>query len=834
MGRRKKRTNRSYNRKQNNGINIDLAVVMLFLASLLLFVLIYGEKGVIGEILSPVLGGIVGFIKFIIPIGFLGLAISVAKDNKRYVLSKLIQYAVLLSCIAGTLSIYQISKGIINPELGFNEIVEVAYDLGSNYNKGGGTVGAVIAYPLIKLFGMFGAAIFTAGIVVLLCVFTFGLHPSDLLIDLIDEINARKEEREEELLARREQRMARRAEYGSSDKIVDIRKNRKNRKSGLIDDDNLTMNLDGLNDETSKNVKGSLFGKFLKSKDEEIVEKPEEINPDVIEPNIFKSMAKNNENEANKNNNVSGEGSQDNLFTVEEEQKEAKTKAVLQLDHTISVEDDNYEYPPVEILSKNTKKVSRTGAKALTEKATQLQRTLHSFGVSAKVENISVGPAITRYELKPAEGVRVSKIANLADDIALNLAAESIRIEAPIPGKQAVGIEIPNKEKESVPLRDVIESEEFENNKSKLTVALGKDVAGKVMLADIAKMPHVLIAGSTGSGKSVCINTIITSIIYNSKPSEVKLVMVDPKVVELSVYNGIPHLLIPVVTDPRKAAGALAWAVQEMDNRYNLFAGKGVRDLKGYNMAVENDEESAGKLPQIVIIIDELADLMMVAAKEVEESICRLAQKARAAGMHLVIATQRPSVDVITGLIKANVPSRIAFAVSSQIDSRTILDQVGAEKLLGKGDMLFYPVGSTKPTRVQGAFVSDSEVEKIVDFVKSNGVANYNEDILEEIEKSNKTEGQIEQESEDDDSDPFLMDAIEIVIEVGQASASFIQRKFKVGYARAARIIDQMEARGIISGYEGSKPRQVLITPERWQELKMGTNPEEKKDTENQ
>lgn len=834
MGRRKKRTNKSYNRKQNNGINIDLAVVMLFLASLLLFVLIYGEKGVIGEILSPVLGGIVGFIKFIIPIGFLGLAISVAKDNKRYVLSKLIQYAVLLSCIAGTLSIYQISKGIINPELGFNEIVEVAYDLGSNYNKGGGTVGAVIAYPLIKLFGMFGAAIFTAGIVVLLCVFTFGLHPSDLLIDLIDEINARKEEREEELLARREQRMARRAEYGSSDKIVDIRKNRKNRKSGLIDDDNLTMNLDGLNDETSKNVKGSLFGKFLKSKDEEIVEKPEEINPDVIEPNIFKSMAKNNENEANKNNNVSGEGSQDNLFTVEEEQKEAKTKAVLQLDHTISVEDDNYEYPPVEILSKNTKKVSRTGAKALTEKATQLQRTLHSFGVSAKVENISVGPAITRYELKPAEGVRVSKIANLADDIALNLAAESIRIEAPIPGKQAVGIEIPNKEKESVPLRDVIESEEFENNKSKLTVALGKDVAGKVMLADIAKMPHVLIAGSTGSGKSVCINTIITSIIYNSKPSEVKLVMVDPKVVELSVYNGIPHLLIPVVTDPRKAAGALAWAVQEMDNRYNLFAGKGVRDLKGYNMAVENDEESAGKLPQIVIIIDELADLMMVAAKEVEESICRLAQKARAAGMHLVIATQRPSVDVITGLIKANVPSRIAFAVSSQIDSRTILDQVGAEKLLGKGDMLFYPVGSTKPTRVQGAFVSDSEVEKIVDFVKSNGVANYNEDILEEIEKSNKTEGQIEQESEDDDSDPFLMDAIEIVIEVGQASASFIQRKFKVGYARAARIIDQMEARGIISGYEGSKPRQVLITPERWQELKMGTNPEEKKNTENQ
>ena len=472
------------------------------------------------------------------------------------------------------------------------------------------------------------------------------------------------------------------------------------------------------------------------------------------------------------------------------------------------------------------KKANKAGAKALTEKATQLQRTLHSFGVSAKVENISVGPAITRYELKPAEGVRVSKIANLADDIALNLAAETIRIEAPIPGKQAVGIEIPNKEKEAVPLRDVVESEEFESNKSKLSVALGKDVAGNIVLADIAKMPHVLIAGSTGSGKSVCINTIITSFIYNAKPSEVKLVMVDPKVVELSVYNGIPHLLIPVVTDPRKAAGALAWAVQEMDHRYNLFAEKGVRDLKGYNAAIEKSgDDTIGKLPQIVIVIDELADLMMVAAKEVEDSICRLARKARAAGMHLVIATQRPSVDVITGLIKANIPSRIAFAVSSQIDSRTILDQVGAEKLLGKGDMLYYPASASKPIRVQGAFVSDDEVEKIVDFVKSNGVANYNEDLFEEIEKSNKSEGQIEQENEDDDTDPFLMDAIETVIDVGTASTSFIQRRFKVGYARAGRIIDQMEARGIISGYEGSKPRQVLITRERWQELNMAQPP---------
>ncbi len=465
--------------------------------------------------------------------------------------------------------------------------------------------------------------------------------------------------------------------------------------------------------------------------------KKEEMTPDVIENNLFKK---------------------------EEEQKQEKTKEVLQLEHAVIVEDEHYEYPPIELLGKSAKKALKGGAKVLTDTATKLQKTLYSFGVSAKVENVSVGPAITRYELRPAEGVRVSKIANLADDIALNLAAETIRIEAPIPGKQAVGIEVPNKEKEAVHLREVLESPEFQENDSKLTVALGKDVAGNTQLADIAKMPHVLIAGATGSGKSVCINTIITSIIFHAKPSEVKLVMVDPKVVELSVYNGIPHLLIPVVTDPKKAAGALAWAVQEMDDRYNKFAQKGVRDLKGYNHAIEK-EEGVGKLPQIVIIVDELADLMMVAAKDVEEAICRLAQKARAAGMHLVIATQRPSVDVITGLIKANVPSRIAFAVSSQVDSRTILDSVGAEKLLGKGDMLYFPSGAPKPIRVQGAFVSDEEVEKVVDFIKSNGTATYSEDILESIEKNNKTDKELKEESQEEETDPFLMEAIETVVE---------------------------------------------------------------------
>ena len=563
------------------------------------------------------------------------------------------------------------------------------------------------------------------------------------------------------------------------------------RKALEIDENQLTINLKGLQENAN--------GKFNHGKDDivPLAMNNKQINtPDVIEGNLFKEKI---------------------------QEKEPETKQELNLEHTMVIEDENYEFPPIEILSRGNKNGVRGAKKALTDTATKLQKTLYSFGVSAKVENVSVGPAITRYELKPAEGVRVSKIANLADDIALNLAAESIRIEAPIPGKQAVGIEVPNTENEVVHFRDIIDTENFRNHKSNLAFALGKDVAGEEIITDIAKMPHVLIAGATGSGKSVCINTLISSLIYKSKPSQVKLVMIDPKIVELSVYNGIPHLLIPVVTDPKKAAGALAWAVQEMENRYATFAKKGVRDLKGYNEVVEK-EDGAGKLPQIVIIIDELADLMMVAKNDVEDAICRLAQKARAAGMHLVIATQRPSVDVITGLIKANIPSRIAFAVSSQVDSRTILDMVGAEKLLGKGDMLFYPAGAAKPTRVQGAFVSDGEVEKIVDFLKANGEVKYNEDIIESIENSNKSEKELEQEQEnDDDTDPFLMDAIETAIETRQASTSFIQRRFKVGYARAGRIIDQMEERGIISGYQGSKPREVLMSKERWEELKMAT-----------
>ena len=811
MAKKKSRNKGKRSKKQST----DLGLVITIILSILLTVLIYTESGYIGIVLSDFFGGMFGIIKYVVPIGAFAVAIKKAcKDDDEYISSKIFQYSLLLIFVAVILSVYEIYNGEININQNISEVVKDAYALGEN-NIGGGALGTIAAVPLFKLFGKVGTIILSIGASLVLFAVTFGIDISEMISNWIQSGVENRKEKQEEKLQIREERKAARLEARNAQRMQIQKEGKRakaineNRKAyleieeepkGPEEVEQIKINLNGRTIEEEPNKKGRK--KFKHDKDDLVplgMEEKPKMEPDFIEGNLFKK---------------------------EEETKEEKVKEVLQLEHAVAVEDEHYEYPPVELLSKGTKKALKGGAKALTDVATRLQKTLYSFGVQAKVENVSVGPAITRYELKPAEGVRVSKIANLADDIALNLAAETIRIEAPIPGKQAVGIEVPNTEKETVHFRDVVESDAFQDSKSKLSVALGKDVAGNMEIADIAKMPHALIAGATGSGKSVCINTIITSIIYKAKPSEVKFVMVDPKVVELSVYNGIPHLLIPVVTDPKKAAGALAWAVQEMDNRYNLFAQKGVRDLKGYNAMAE--KEGIGTLPQIVIIIDELADLMMVAAKEVEDSICRLAQKARAAGMHLIIATQRPSVDVITGIIKANIPSRIAFAVSSQVDSRTILDQVGAEKLLGKGDMLFYPSGAPKPVRVQGAFVSDDEVEKIVSFVKSNGVATYNEDILETIENGNKTDKEISQDQDpDDDTDPFLMDAIDVVVETGQASTSFIQRKFKVGYARAGRIIDQMEERGVISGYQGSKPRQVLMSLEKLQELKMGTNSEE-------
>ncbi len=460
-----------------------------------------------------------------------------------------------------------------------------------------------------------------------------------------------------------------------------------------------------------------------------------------------------------------------------------------------------YQFPPLTLLQKGQVIQNKEASKKSLSNARKLEETLASFGVEAKVTQIHKGPSVTRYELQPKQGVKVSKIVNLADDIALNLAAPNIRIEAPIPGKAAVGIEVANATSEMVYLREVIDSDRFLAFPSKLAFALGKDIAGKPIIADIGKMPHILIAGATGSGKSVCINTLITSIIYKAKPHEVKLIMIDPKVVELSVYNGIPHLLIPVVTDPKKAAGALFWAVNEMTKRYNLFAENNVRDMKGYN---EKQTEENAKLPQIVIIIDELADLMMTGAKEVEDAICRLAQMARAAGIHLVIATQRPSVDVITGVIKANIPSRLAFAVSSGTDSRTILDMVGAEKLLGKGDMLFYPVGQSKPIRIQGAFISDQEVESIVNAIKTDHVV-YEEDMIQTLENVAMPVA-----SDAEEEDELLEKAILFATDKEKLSISMLQRYFRIGFNRAARLMEALEARGIVGPDEGSKPRKVL------------------------
>ena len=778
-------------RKKKQKINTNVVVAVMIIASILLAVLIYTNSGTIGENLSPFLGGVLGYIKYILPIGVFFLAIYIAYQGENSWGKRIIQFSLILLCISIIMNVYELYQGkVITEGKDFTDVIKQFYDLGAK-GIGGGAVGAIFTMPLVELVDKLGTLVIGIGGVIALCISMFGIDLVNRISEIIDDSSQRKEEKkkiknvdkdEDEIIGletRRETKQERR-----------LREQLEKEKEAL-DVEQLQINLNNKSTEENRTSKISKLAKLRQSKEKEEVQSPEYIE----EP----------------------------LFKQEQEQKEEKTKEVLQLQHAMTAEEENenYEFPPMNLLSQGESKTIKGGKRALTDTASKLQKTLYSFGVSAKVENVSVGPAITRYELKPAEGVRVSKIANLADDIALNLAAKTIRIEAPIPGKQAVGIEVPNDESEMVHIRDILDTDDFKNHKSKLAFALGKDVSGTEIVTDIAKMPHVMIAGATGSGKSVCINTLIASIIFKAKPSEVKLVMIDPKIVELSVYNGIPHLLIPVVTDPKKAAGALAWAVQEMENRYSMFASKGVRDLKGYNEAIEA-QKTIGKLPHIVIIIDELADLMMVAKGDVEDAICRLAQKARAAGMHLVIATQRPSVDVITGLIKANIPSRIAFAVSSQVDSRTILDQIGAEKLLGKGDMLFYPAGAPKPVRIQGAFISDKEVEKIVNFIKANGEAKYNDEIIESIEKTNTTDKEREEGiDEDTEVDPLLNEAIETVIETGQASTSYIQRKFKVGYARAGRIIDQMEERGIISGYQGSKPREVLMTKERWEELNM-------------
>lgn len=779
------------------------------------------SMGVFGIVIRNMLLGFLGATAFIIPIILIvcGVAMIFKKDSQTFKL-RVIYLSILVVLISAFLQVAIFNYDEYIGRKFFNSLSDF-YKKGTEI-KGGGLLGGLISLPFLMTFQVLGTIIILTTIsiidIILLTNVSMAAFLGNVSAFFSKKIKAANENRK---LVKAERK---KAQEETDEDLDDLFEDEvPSKKNKII---NFKIERESRTNKASKKLKvdEAVMADDTKKMAEAAVDNDQ--NDDFTVGFVgFNEMA-----DDLVISDIKGIGiSPTETATAMENVNEAKKS--IETDNSISPNEQDiaiptvehvkpplvYNYPSLDLLDESEEDLSN--AKALKnsalEGAKKLEDTLKSFGVEARVINISRGPAVTRYELQPSPGVKVSKIVNLSDDIALNLAAAGVRIEAPIPGKAAVGIEVPNKKMSAVYLKDMLESKEFINHPSKLAFSVGKDISGETVVADIGKMPHLLVAGATGSGKSVCINSLIMSILFKASPEEVKLLMVDPKVVELGIYNGIPHLLIPVVTDPKKAAGALNWAVQEMVNRYKLFADKGVRDLKGYNAMLKANEEQ-GILPQIVIIVDELADLMMVAPNDVEDAICRLAQMARAAGMHLVIATQRPSVDVITGVIKANIPSRISFAVSSQIDSRTILDMGGAEKLLGKGDMLFYPVGEPKPIRVKGSFVSDTEVERVVEFIKTQGYSKYDEDIIEKINDSST--------GHDDnagDNDELLNKAIEMVVDAGQASVSLIQRKFKVGYSRAARIVDQMEARNIVGRFEGSKPRQVLISKQQWMELQM-------------
>lgn len=798
--------NRSRSVKKSSAVKYPrrelISIGMLFLSIIMVLSYYVNAFGIVGRFIKSLgcvmMGASAYAIPAIIIIATVHLFIrgTLEPHIHRYVFAGL-----CLFCISGLHTLYYTT---VEPELFSADNFEIFSLIDTIFPSGrqclsGGFIGALLALPLRALVSETGAAVILICMTLVCTVTTTGTEPITRFAGFVMEnFTALLERRSEE----REKR--------ETNKEIKVKYEKENKK-GKKDDGETHEEFSG------EQIKIKGFEEF-DSKEGKKTDNEDDSAGDGLKIHLF------DKNHDEKNPKEDLEGKAEIPEDIEEAAIEASggvKKEKKDMD-AIEVTDDEIEsdyieyiYPPIDLLSKE--KISGANADRpddLRAQAKKLVDTLHSFGVEAKVLEVSKGPSVTRFEIQPAVGVKVSKIVNLADDIALNLAAIGVRIEAPIPGKAAVGIEIPNKNTSMVRLREVIDSDAFRNSKYKTAFAMGKNIDGMPVVSDISKMPHMLIAGATGSGKSVCINSLITSVLYKADPNQVKLILIDPKVVELGVYNGIPHLLIPVVTDPRRAAGALNWAVQEMVKRYKLFADTNVRDIKGYNeyAAINGERE----LEKIIIIIDELADLMMVSPRDVEDSICRLAQMARAAGMHLVIATQRPSVDVITGLIKANVPSRIAFCVSSQIDSRTILDMGGAEKLLGKGDMLYLPMGASKPTRIQGAFVSDEEVEKIVAFVKEGAEARYDEDIMEHIE--NGTE-EAPSEDNDSDADELLPNAMEIVVELGQASTSLLQRKLKVGYSRAGRLVDQLEERGIIGPSEGSKPRRVLISKSELMEL---------------
>ena len=808
--------------------------------ALLLFVSNLGFGGIVGQAVSGVLFGVFGLIAYVLPILILVVSFFAVSNKGNFHASvKIAAGVVFVAFFCLFLSLAGSGREYYEPMK--------AYTYSSTERAGGGIVGGALAYVMGKAFGVIGSYIIDF-IVLIICLVLItersalkGMQKGGQKVyESAKESNERyKEYREYKNEERRKRRMDHKVSGVSIDTKISDQKESGVGTSDEIGELHANPNVDLPDISQESKVR-------LSSGEDTLFEPQKASVQPLISGEITASepvisgdyMHENPVAEPESADPKPGKQTSEEVPTVaehtkrkarpsEEEIQKEIADVVQEMAPAAAQPEKKYVFPPVDLLKAGSGKKSANTESQLRETANKLQQTLKTFGVNVTVTNISCGPAVTRYEIQPEMGVKVSKIVGLADDIKLNLAAADIRIEAPIPGKAAVGIEVPNKENVMVAFRDLIESKEFKESKSKISFAVGKDIAGKTKVTDIAKMPHLLIAGATGSGKSVCINTIIMSILYKADPSEVKLLMIDPKVVELSVYNGIPHLMIPVVTDPKKASGALHWAVAEMTDRYEKFAQANVREINGYNAKVDSIEVPEGqerpqKMPQIVIIVDELADLMMVASNDVEEAICRLAQLARAAGIHLVIATQRPSVNVITGLIKANMPSRIAFAVTSGVDSRTILDMNGAEKLLGKGDMLFNPQGAPKPIRVQGAFVSDEEVSEVVEYIKEhNGDAQYNDSVqqkMESLQSSGSNSVSIsDSDAADDGRDAYFVDAARIIVDKEKASIGMLQRYLKVGFNRAARIMDQLEEAGIVGPEEGTKPRTVLMNKEQFE-----------------
>lgn len=808
--------------------------------ALLLFVSNLGFGGIVGQAVSGVLFGVFGLIAYVLPILILVVSFFAVSNKGNFHASvKIAAGVVFVAFFCLFLSLAGSGREYYEPMK--------AYTYSATERAGGGIVGGALAYVMVKAFGVIGSYIIDF-IVLIICLVLItersalkGMQKGGQKVyESAKESNERyKEYREYKNEERRKRRMDHKVSgvsidtkisdqkesgVGTSDEIGELHANPNVDLPDISQESKVRLSSgeDTLFEPQKASVQPLISGEITAS--EPVISGDYMHENPVAEP---ESADPKPGKQASEEVPTVAEHTKRKARTSEEEIQKEIADVVQEMAPAAAQPEKKYVFPPVDLLKAGSGKKSANTESQLRETANKLQQTLKTFGVNVTVTNISCGPAVTRYEIQPEMGVKVSKIVGLADDIKLNLAAADIRIEAPIPGKAAVGIEVPNKENVMVAFRDLIESKEFKESKSKISFAVGKDIAGKTKVTDIAKMPHLLIAGATGSGKSVCINTIIMSILYKADPSEVKLLMIDPKVVELSVYNGIPHLMIPVVTDPKKASGALHWAVAEMTDRYEKFAQANVREINGYNAKVDSIEVPEGqerpqKMPQIVIIVDELADLMMVASNDVEEAICRLAQLARAAGIHLVIATQRPSVNVITGLIKANMPSRIAFAVTSGVDSRTILDMNGAEKLLGKGDMLFNPQGAPKPIRVQGAFVSDEEVSEVVEYIKEhNGDAQYNDSVqqkMESLQSSGSNSVSIsDSDAADDGRDAYFVDAARIIVDKEKASIGMLQRYLKVGFNRAARIMDQLEEAGIVGPEEGTKPRTVLMNKEQFE-----------------